>query len=267
MSFLRPANAAPEGGPMRRLSHLVLILVAAFALGPPAGAQEKLTAVEILGKMDARINAHDDQEMDVTLSVIDTDVSEKSYDFNIMQMGNDKRLIRFQSGELKNMSILTMNQDQVYVYLPGYKKVRRVASHNMNQSFVGSDFTNADMATASFLEVYDPVLDHEDDDYWTLKLTPKAGRSTGYAYLMTRVGKKDFLQWQTDYFDDKGTNVKRFVASKPKVFPGAKESWHSFIELSDPRTGHKTTMTVNSLKLDQGLKKKMFTTRYLQWAK
>ena len=81
------------------------------------------------------------------------------------------------------------------------------------------------------------------------------------------MGKKDFLQWQTDYYDEKGTHVKRFAASQPKLFPGTKEEWHSLVELSDPRTGHKTTMRVNGLKLNQGLKKSMFTTRYLQWAK
>lgn len=252
---------------MRLVLSLSLAISLSLAGIVAASAQEKLSAEQVLEKMDAKINGNEDQDMDVTLTVIDTDGSEKSYDFNIKQKGNDKRLIRFQSGELKNMSILTMNQDQVYIYLPGYKKVRRVASHNMNQSFVGSDFTNADMATASFLEVYDPVLDKEDADFWYLKLTPKAGKDTGYASLLTKVGKKDFLQWQTDYFDEKGTHVKRFVASQPKLFPGTKEEWHSHIELSDPRTGHRTTMTVNSLKLNQGLKKSMFTTRYLQWAR
>ncbi len=252
---------------MRRLSHLVLILVAAFALAPPAGAQEKLTAVEILGKMDARINAHDDQEMDVTLSVIDTDGSEKSYDFNIMQMGNDKRLIRFQSGELKNMSILTMNQDQVYVYLPGYKKVRRVASHNMNQSFVGSDFTNADMAAASFPVLYNSTIEKEDGDHWYLKLVPKQPEESAYGHLIMKIGKKDYLQWQTDYYNPKGEHIKQFKASKPHKFPGVQDEWHTHIEISDPRTGHRTVMEVNSLQLNQGLKKKIFTTRYLQWSK
>lgn len=252
---------------MRRIFVLSLILAVSLAGVATVAAQEKLTAVQILEKMDGKINGNEDQDMDVRLTVIDTDGSEKSYDFNLKQKGNDKRLIRFKSGELKNMSILTKNQDQVYIYLPGYKKVRRVASHNMKQSFVGSDFTNADMATASFLEVYDPVLDKEDADFWYLKLTPKGGKDTGYAWLITKVGKKDYLQWQTDYYDEKGTHVKRFAASRPKLFPGTKEEWHSQIEVSDPRTGHKTIMSVTGLKLNQGLKKSMFTTRYLQWAK
>ncbi len=252
---------------MRLALSLSLLLALSMAGTVTTSAQEKLSAIQILERMDTKINGNEDQDMDVTLTVIDTDGSEKSYDFNIKQKGNDKRLIRFNSGELKNMSILTMNQDQVYIYLPGYKKVRRVASHNMSQSFVGSDFTNADMATASFLEVYDPVLEKEDEAFWYLRLTPKPGKDTGYASLLTKVGKKDFLQWQSDFFDEKGTHVKRFAASQPKLFPGTTAEWHSHIELSDPRTGHKTTMKVNALKLNQGLKKSMFTTRYLQWAK
>jgi uncharacterized protein len=252
---------------MRILNYVLPILALMAAGSANAVGQEKLTAVQVLEKMDSKINGNEDQDMDVTLTVIDTDGSEKSYDFNIKQKGNDKRLIRFKSGELKNMSILTKDQNQVYIYLPGYKKVRRVASHNMKQSFVGSDFTNADMATASFLEVYDPVMEKEDADYWYLKMTPKKGTNTGYATLITKVGKKDFLQWQTDFYDEKGTHVKRFAASEPKLFPGTKAEWHSLVELSDPRTGHKTTMRVNNLKLNQGLKKSMFTTRYLQWAK
>jgi outer membrane lipoprotein-sorting protein len=251
------------------MKHTLTVL--AFALSTlvalAATAQEKLTADEILGRMDKKVNGHEDQEMDVTLTVVDTDGSEKSYTFNIKQKGNDKRLIRFNSGELKGMSILTEDQNRVHVYLPGYKKVRRVASHNMNQSFVGSDFTNADMAAASFPVLYNSTIEKEDGDHWYLKLVPKQPEESAYGHLIMKIGKKDYLQWQTDYYNPKGEHIKQFKASKPHKFPGVQDEWHTHIEISDPRTGHRTVMEVNSLQLNQGLKKKIFTTRYLQWSK
>lgn len=244
---------------------VTLLVMSGISLG--AMAQEKLTADEILGKMDQKINGHTDQEMSVKLTVYDTDGSTKEYLFTIQQKGNSKRLVRFTSGEVKGMAILAENQERVYVYLPGYKKVRRVASHNMNQSLVGSDLSNSDMATASYPEVYTPALDHEDADYWYLKLTPKKPEDSAYAWAIIKIGKKDYLQWQTDYYNAAGEMVKRFKADKAKLFPGMTDAWHSWIEYSDPRTGHRTTLDVLDLKVDQGLKDSMFTTRQLQWSK
>lgn len=230
----------------------------------PARGQE-MTGQQILEATDKAVVGFDDQEMDVTLTVKDRSGEEKEYTINIKQKGDDKRLIRFTSGEDKGMSVLTENQDRMYVYMPGYKKVRPVAAHNMNQGFIGSDFTNADMANAAWAKLYSATLLKDDDKIWYIELTPKAGKETAYPKVILHVGKKEYRQWGTDYFNSKGEKVKEMRASQPKVFDGV--MWPSRVVMSDPSTGHSTTLVVRSLKINQGLKKSIFTKRHLQWSK
>jgi len=249
-----------------RNSLAVMCLAGIVFSAPAAGAQEKLTAEQILDKMDRTMNGFDDQEMDVDMTIVDTDGSKKTYSFNIKQKGNDRRLVRFRSGEIKGMATLTESGNRAYVYLPGYKKVRRVAAHNMNQSFAGSDFSNTDLATSCWKCLYDGKLDKEDGTHYTMTLTPRKGNDTGYARVVMKISKQQWRQEDTDYFNASGDLVKTFRVSNFRTY-GCGVTQPETIEMSDPRSGHKTLMTVKELKVNQGLKESVFTERELQWGK
>ncbi len=236
--------------------------VAAPAAAPvPA----KLSAAEILAKMDAYNNGYADQVMEIQLTVVDVNGSKKSYDMKMSQKGAVKRLVQFTSGEIKGMSTLVEDRSSVYVYLPGFKKVRRVAAHNMNQSLAGSDLSSEDMAQVSWAAEWNAALEKEDDATWWLTLTPKAADATDYAKVTHRVDKKTFGQQETHYFNEKGEEVKRFMNSEPTDFAGVTR--YRKIVVSDPRTGHRTEMDVKTFKVNQGLKDDLFTVRQLQWGK
>ena len=133
----------------------VSLLLGGAARAQPAGgaatpvAPPRLSAAQILRKMEATNNDFADQRLEEQLTVVDVDGARKSYDFTLYQKGGVKRLIEFTSGELKGMSMLVEDRNSVYVYLPGFRKVRRVAASHMNQTLVGSDLSNDDMATVS----------------------------------------------------------------------------------------------------------------------
>lgn len=219
---------------------------------------------EVLTKMDASNNSFADQQLEIRLTVVEVDGAKKSYDMTMYQKGSEKRLILFTSGEMKGMSTLVESPTSVYVYLPGFKKVRRVAAHNMNQSLAGSDLTSEDMAQVAWASDWTPALEKEDETSWWLTLTPKAADKTGYTRVVHRVDKKTFGQRESHYF--KGAEeVKRFMNGEPKAFNGATR--YSMIVVSDPRTGHRTEMEVKDFKFNQSLKDELFTVRQLQWGK
>jgi outer membrane lipoprotein-sorting protein len=234
---------------------------AASADAPPAA---KLSAVEILQKMEATNNSYSDQTLNEELNVIDVDGTRRSYDLTVRQKGG-KRFVDFTSGEQKGMSILVEDRDSVYVYLPGFKKVRRVAANNMSQSMVGSDLNSDDMATVSWAQSYDATLDKEDDTSWWLTLTPKLGAKTAYAKVVHRVDKANFLEMETHYFDKSGQEIKRLMCSNPTSYDGIMR--YKTAVFSDPRTGHRTELETKSAKYNQGLSDDLFTVRQLQWGK
>lgn len=237
----------------------LLIVVCAFA-------QAKPDAKEILAKCDKLLGGNQDQYMETTMRITNERGVAKEYDFTTQQKGDTKRLVRFTSGEIKGLSTLIESRNSMYVYLPGFKKIRPVAAHNMNQSFAGSDFSNEDMAIVTWGSAYEPAFDHEDDTYYYLKLTPKAGAAVSYAWLILKVYKSNFTQGGVDYFNAQGEKVKYQQNSEYKTYPsGAK--LNSYLVIGDPRTGHKTELFIKVYKVNQGLNDSLFTQRELQWGK
>lgn len=248
---------------------LVTFVTKNCALSAEPGAQVKAgapDAQEILRRMDAAISGYADQEMAVDLTIYDVDGSSKTYGMLVRQKGSQKRLIRFTSGEIKGMSTLVVDRERVYAYLPGFKKVRRISAHNMNQSFAGSDFTNDDMAVASWAAVYDVVLESEDAESWTLKGTPKPGVEVGYAFVRLRVMKVGGYQQRVDYFNKDGVMVKQLYCEGLTGFEGGAKRFN-LIVMKDPRTGHRTEMRVKTFLVDQGFKDSAFTKRQLRWGR
>ncbi len=246
-----------------------LILIPGLLFAQDAAKKQttpaKLTAQEIAEKMDDTISGYDDQSMDVSWDIVDVDGSVKKYGLSVIQKGSKKRLIRFTSGEVKNMSIL-IDDRKMYVYLPGYRKVRRVAAHNMNQRFAGSDFTNDDMAAVRWSDDWDFSITKEDDANWIMRGDAKPGKDLNYHHIYITVGKAENRLQLAEYYNKKDEMVKRYELRDVKTFPGGARG-ASLVQMSDPRTGHKTILYVHSMEANQGLEDKKFTVRNLQWGR
>lgn len=222
-----------------------------------------LSASEILVKMDKTISGYKDQVMKNTMTIKSAKGEPKSYDFTITQKGTEKRLIRFTSGEVKGMAMLILGHGRVFVYLPGFRKVRRVAAHAMNQSFAGSDFSNDDTSPMPWSEVCISKLLREDKDYWYINCKLKPEAHMHYSRLVMQVGKKTFFQDGVDYYGKDGKKIKEMRSSEPKDYHGIKRN--SVVVMTDVRTGHTTRLDIRDFRVNQGLSDSKFTVRQLQW--
>jgi len=251
------------------LAGLLLVPTAALA-APPAspapraveGSPAERDANDLLKKMDAVTSGYADQEMDVDLVIKDVDGSEKVYGMTVWQQGA-KRLVRFTSGETKGMATL-IDGDRMYVFMPGFKKIRRIAAHNMKQAFAGSDMSNADMSTIAWADDYDVTFEKETDTQFVLRGKPKPGKNIEYASVLLYIAKDGYYQDAIDYFNDKGEKVKEFVGKNKQAWPGNVQRFQLLI-MRDPRTGHSTEMRLKTFKVNQGLADDHFTKRQLQW--
>lgn len=226
---------------------------------------DDLTPQAILERMDETIYGFEDQVMDLRMTVVDVDGSRKSYEFTIYQKGEDRRLVRFTSGEVQGMATLVESPTRTYVYLPGFKKVRQVASHAMGQTFAGSDYTMDDISNPTFAPRYQARLAREDDRHWVLELTPKPGRTPLYPTVEIMVEKGTFFQMEVKYYDSNHQLVKTMTCSDPKTYHG--RARYSVILLKDARTGHSTRLDILDFRVNQGFPDSMFTVRELQWGR
>lgn len=250
-----------------RFSTLVLLLILLLSTSSWANDEvdnqtDEAEAKHILEKMDENNIGYDDLEMSITMSIIDSDGTQKSYDFWVMQHGRDKRLLKFTSGELKGMSVLTSGPNLSHVYLPGYKRVRRVAPHNMDQTLAGSDFTNNDMGSSAWADVCNSSLQNEDEEAWFVRCTPLG--NAPYSYLIFKVAKDGYHQKQIAYYDKAGEMYKVMDNTNLVMWPG-KILAHSKVTMTNVSTKHKTVLTIHEFKANQGLRESIFTVRNLRW--
>lgn len=240
---------------------IVLLALCPFARTVHA---EELTALQILTKSDAVVNAPADQEITLEMILIDKAGKEKTREAKMWQKGSDMRMIKFLSpADQKGIGFLDLPDDVMYLYMPAFKKVRRIASHVKNESFAGTDFTYDDMAALNYADDYTPTLLESDDaELYVLELVPKEGIDKDYSKLVMSVRKDNFYQVKIEYYSKDGKLWKVMERKKLEKIDGhwtAREAG-----MHDLKKNHRTKMVIVAVKFDQGLKDDLFTQRYLK---
>ncbi len=236
-------------------------LVVLAALSAPAGAE---TAEEVVALMDGAMNRAVDQ-------VIEWDVvnqepghgEPKTMAFEVYVRGS-KNYTSFEApADLKGTRVLILSRTQMYVFLPAYNKVRRIASHTTQQGFMGTSFSNDDMATSRYGDVYAPKLLSETDDQWVLEFIPIDGKEAPYPRVEITVDRKLGHPIVIKSFSEKGTHLKTETRTGYECQDDV--CLAGVIRMDDhTRTGAWTELRRTAWKLNTGFSDDVFTTRTLQ---
>jgi len=149
----------------------------------------------------------------------------------------------------------------MFVYLPAYRKVRRVASHVRDQGFMGSAFSHDDMSVVTYGDKLAPKLKAEDRATWTVEATRKEGSDYRYPRLLIKVRKADHQPAELIYFNAAGVKVK---TEKRTGFECIKEHCNPrVITLTDHARGVTSTLTRKKWKVNTGVADSYFSVRAL----
>ena len=219
---------------------------------------------DVLAKVDTAMNNFTDGEFESKLFIKDPSGQAREIGFTTFQKVPDKRLVRFSSpGDLKGMGVLVENKDAMYVFLPGFQKVRRVGTHVKNQTFMGSDFSYEDMSLARYSPTYDAKLVKEDATSWELDLTVKAGQGIEYPRVHMWVDKKSNQPLKIDFEDASGKVLKTSEYVDYHIDDGTHYGPSKVVVTDHRRNDHKSEIVFTRVKLNQGLKDDFFTQRTL----
>ncbi|MCB9478033.1 MAG: outer membrane lipoprotein-sorting protein, partial [Deltaproteobacteria bacterium] len=224
------------------------------------------SADEILAKTDKAINNYNDMSMTSIMHIKESSGAEKTREMKIWLKG-EQRLVKFTKPATDaGISLLSTDSSTNYVYLPAYKKVRRVASHVRNQTFMGTDFSQEDMAILRYGDDFTPTLKSEDENTYTLEVTRKPDAKISYSKLQLIVNKKSYVVERIDYFDNGGDKVKTEVRSDFKEIPGNEGVYPvpTTITMTDAKTGHETVLKQEDLTINKGLDDEFFSQRNLK---
>jgi hypothetical protein len=109
-------------------------------------------------------------------------------------------------------------ETEQYIYLPAFKKVKRVVGTQRSQSFMGTDFNYADLEGRKVEDYqYQRLPDDklEGEACWVLEAKPRAGDKELYGRTVTWVHQGNGLPLKAEYFDASGKELlKRLTVKK-----------------------------------------------------
>ncbi len=189
---------------------------------------------------------------------------------------DNQRLVKFLSpSDVKGTKTLliehTGKEDDIWIFLPALKKVRRLVSNQKRDSFVGTDFS------------YGDVIGHRVDD-WTHKLvreekvdgkdcfvieslpkSPAVGENSGYSKRIGWIEKASFVALKGEIYDSAGLLLKKVTAGQVEKVDAKNDKWQPMrLEAENVQTGHKTVIEFSNFKAGVGVKDEEFTSRSLE---
>ncbi|MBN2802098.1 MAG: outer membrane lipoprotein-sorting protein [Deltaproteobacteria bacterium] len=239
----------------------LILTVSLVALSGNIFAQ-KTSVKDILALVDANLTKVQDTTYSAEVSVVRNGKKIKTMKFEAILKGLVMKKIIFQSpGDVRGMAVLTTEEGEMYVYMPSYKRVRRVASHVRNQGFMGTDITAEEMGTASLSSGWEASIQTEDEKNWVLKMTPKAGTETEFSHMIVTVSKKYKGVEKIESYNAKGKLLKLQTRGEWQTFGVI--TIPTFFEYTDMQTGSKTQLRFFGAKVNQGISNSVFTKRSL----
>ncbi len=189
----------------------------------------------------------------------------------IGSLGNSKTLIRFfDPAEVRGVGLLSINQggtaDRQWMYTPAIQRVRRIAAQERRQRFLGTDFTNEDMAERVIDDFSYTVLSEGElvDGRKTYKIEgrPVSPDKSQYAYVYLWVPVDLPYVVLGEMYDKQGQRQRIYKATSLEKISGI---WIARqVEMSSPPDGTKTILMVDDVRFNTGLKEDMFTQQALE---
>jgi len=228
-----------------------------------------VTGNHILKKVDALTvgdEAPKDTQMVMTMKIVSPSGNQKIRELKAWSKNNlnqdDWRLMKFMSPpDVRDVGFLTLSDEQMYLYLPEFHRIRRIASHNKSDSFMGSDFSYDDLGVSSYQKYYDAEIIKEDNSYWILKLSKKPEADKPYENIEMWVSKNSNLPEKMNLYDSSGKLWKE-VAQESKLID--KYRIPVKITMKNIKEGSWTELVMKEIQTDQGLGSELFTPRYLK---
>jgi outer membrane lipoprotein-sorting protein len=193
------------------------IAAVTLALALTPAASRAVDAAQILKEYD-KLMGPAYFEGDFAMTAHRADGTTRTYEMKVWKGGDDKFRANFTApSAAKGQEILRVG-DNFWVYMPNLKRAVRLAAR---ESFMGGDFNNADVLRVNYTADYDPKIESENDDTWTLELKAKTPASA-YDRIVLRIHKKDYMPMEGHFFAASGKELRAADFTDPKDFHGHK---------------------------------------------
>jgi len=249
-------------------------VVALPAKSPPPTAREIMQLVTDRDDGDNRIS-------DLELLLIDKSGQERRREVRTLakDYGPDTRQLVFflSPADVKDTGLLTYDyrgdakDDDQWLYLPALKKTKRIASNDQSGSFLGTDFSYADLTRVE-VEKYDFELLKEDEVYgspvWLIQAIPRTeaeAERTGYEKSIYFVRQDNYFIVRSINWVKQGGKRKFFDVKVLEEIDGVWVGTEIHMTTKKGSTTlHKTILRATNTRFNEALDDALFTVRQLE---
>ena len=255
------------------LLSLVWTLVS-LGVFPRLGAAEELSAKEIVRRMTSISDKAKDSTVRGHMVLIDSKgakVDRTVNSYRLTLSNGSKSLIVFTApADVKGTALLVWSyedkDDEQWLYLPAYERVRRITSSGKGESFAGSDLSFSDLEERGLEEFrYTKGPDESEGgfDCYTIEAIPN-DKAYPYSKIRNAIDKKTFLPVKVELFDrDNAAKPLKIATCRDfREVDGIPTAF--FMEMHNLKTNHKTQLNLEEVRYNTGLKEDLFTQRYLR---
>ncbi len=249
---------------------LALLFLLIFSASIASFGQE-LTGEEIINKVNELIN-QDTVQAKVKMTITTSSGQKRIFIYDSYSKNKgEKNLIRYiEPKRVKGQAILMLNYaNDIWIYFPRTKRIRKLASQSKSQKMEGSDFSYEDTGAsdAFIIDFISKKLGSEKKegyDCYKIEMIRKEGSETGYSRLIMWIIKDNFFPVVIDYYDRENPELllKTLFQYDIKNVDGI--STATKMVMYNQQENSQTSIVMLEVKYNVVLDDSLFTTRNLQ---
>lgn len=237
---------------------LILPFMIIFLLSSQLYSQ---TAIEIVRKSQDLLYAKSSY-VEMTMTIIKPDWQRK-LGMKVWALEPDYAMIYITEPARDKGTVTLKRKNEIWNYLPAIQKIIKIPPSMMNQSWMGSDFTNDDLVrSSSFENDYTHKLIGEEKfnsyDCYKIESIPKPNAGIVWSKVITYITKNGYMQLKAEFYDEDGKLIKNFIGSEIKNLGGRTipTKWE-MIPLDKP--GNKTILEYQKIEFNINISESFFS--------
>lgn len=178
-----------------------------------------------------------------------------------------------QPPDIKGTSLLVFDYDQkednMWIYMPALKKVRRIVSSEKGKNFMGSEFSNADMSKPNINEFRYNDLGTETlqgrkcRKIESVPVSEQIAKENNISKKVSYIDSESFLCYRIEYFDLNGKLQRVQTISEYRKLTNGKHFAHRMV-MENVQNSRKTTLTVDQYQQGSKLPESRFSPNALE---
>lgn len=152
-----------------------------------------------------------------------------------------------------------------WIYIPALKRTKRITTSDADQSFLGTDFTYADMGANDIDRANYSLLREEkfeNEQCWVIETRPQESAGSDYSRTVSWISKNMLLPIYVEMYDKQNKLIKKLTTDNIEKIQGY---WTPEItKMENVQTGHSTVLKMDKIVYDENLPDGIFTSGFLQ---